>query len=456
MFLGVVLITVLGLAFTSTTSRAQSLSDALAAAYLNNPTLLAARAALRSTDEGVPQALANWRPDVSITGDIGFSQIENTRNTGNDVDQTRQPKSFGVEVTQPLFRGGRTLAATSEAENAIRSERASLMATEQGILEEAVTAYMNVFRDQAVLELNTNNEQVLKRQLEATRDRFEVGEITRTDVHQAEARLARAVADRIQSEGDLEASRANYQNVIGEPARSGLKMPTIPINLPETKADALKHAATKNPDVIGAEFDRRAALDNADEVLGELLPEVDATASWTRDYQSAGENGQSTTTAVSVNVTIPLYQQGAVYSRLREARQDAAEQALLIDQKRRDAVEAATQAWESLLTAQARVKAFTTQIEASTIALEGVQREAAVGSRTVLDVLDAEQELLDSRVAHVRAQRDEAVTTYQLLSAVGQLTARDLELPVTRYDPREHYKEVRGKWFGGKSQGGAK
>ena len=233
-------------------------------------------------------------------------------------------------------------------------------------------------------------------------------------------------------------------------------MPAIPTNLPETKADALKRAAKKNPDVIGAEFDRRAALDNADEVLGELLPEVDVSGSWTRDYQSAGESGRTTTAAISLNVTIPIYQQGAVYSRLREARQDAAESALLIDQQRRDAIEAATQAWESLLTARARVRAFDTQIEASTIALEGVQREATVGSRTVLDVLDAEQELLDSRVAHVRARRDEAVTTYQLLSAVGRLTARDLELPVTRYDPREHYKEVRGKWFGGTSQGGAK
>ena len=155
-------------------------------------------------------------------------------------------------------------------------------------------------------------------------------------------------------------------------------------------------------------------------------------------------------------MTIPIYQQGAVYSRLREARQDAAELTLIIDQERRDAVEAADAAWESLLTARARVKAFTTQIDANVVALEGVQREAAVGSRTVLDVLDAEQELLDSRVSNVRAQRDEAVAIYQLLSSVGQLTARDLELPVTRYDPREHYKEVRGKWFGGKSQGGVK
>ncbi|MEK9723611.1 MAG: TolC family outer membrane protein, partial [Rhodospirillaceae bacterium] len=394
-------------------AQAQSLADALAAAYLNNPTLLAARAKLRGADEEVPQALANWRPDVSFTADAGFSQIENTRNTGSDVDQTRQPKGFGIEITQPLFRGGRTLAATSEAENNIRAERASLMSTEQTVLADAVSAYMNVFRDQAVLKLNINNEQVLKRQLEATRDRFEVGEITRTDVHQAEARLARAVADRIQSEGDLEASRANYENLIGEAPPAELALPPLPTNLPDDKADALKVASTKNPDVISAEFSRRAALDNADGVWGELLPELELTGSWTRSYQSAGECCQTTTQALTLNLTVPIYQQGAVYSRLREARQDAAQQALLIDQERRDAIEAAAAAWESLLTARARVKAFNAQIEANVVALEGVQREAAVGSRTVLDVLDAEQELLDSRVAHVRAQRDEVVTTYQ-------------------------------------------
>lgn len=455
-FLGISAGVVLALTGGAPDARAQSLQDALAVAYLNNPTLLAARAGLRATDEGVPQALANWRPDVAVTGDVGFSQIENTRSTGSDVDQTRQPKGFGIEVTQPLFRGGRTLAETSEAENNIRAERAQLMSTEQSVLTDAVSAFMNVFRDQAVLKLNINNEAVLKRQLEATRDRFEVGEITRTDVHQAEARLARAVADRIQSEGDLEASRANYENVIGEAPPAELTLPPLPVNLPDAKAEALKIAATKNPDVISAEFSRRAALDSADGVWGELLPEVDLTAGWTRDYQSAAECCQSTTTSVTLNVTVPIYQQGSVYSRLREARQDAAERTLLIDQERRDAVEAAAAAWESLLTARARVKAFDAQIEANVVALEGVEREAAVGSRTVLDVLDAEQELLDSRVAHVRAQRDEVVTTYQLLASIGRMTARDMELPVTRYDPREHYNEVRGKWFGGTSQGGVK
>ncbi len=446
----------LAAAYGPATASAQNLSDALIAAYLNNPTLLAARAALRSTDEGVPQALANWRPEVSVSTDYGASKITNTRNTGSDVDQVRHPKSLGLTVSQPLFRGGRTLAATSKAENDVLAERARLMNTEQTVMRDAVTAFINVFRDAAVLRLNTNNEQVLKRQLEATRDRFQVGEITRTDVHQAEARLAKAVADRIQSEGDLEVSRANYENVVGEAPPRQLNAPALPEGLPDSRDAAAKMAATKNPAVIGAEFDKRSAIDSADTVLGELLPTVTLDGEISRDYQSAGESGQTTTKSITLSVSVPIYQKGAVYSRLRAARQTTAQRRLTIDKQRRDAVESAAQAWESLLTARARVKAFRTQIDANVVALEGVQREAAVGSRTVLDVLDAEQELLDSRVSHVRAQRDELVASYELLSAVGKMTARDLGLGVTLYDPREHYNEVRGKLFGGTSRGGEK
>ena len=435
---------------------AQTIEDALAKAYLNNPTLLSTRAGLRSTDESVPQALANWRPTVEITGSAGAEVVESSTSTGTDRNQSRRPKDIGISVTQPLFRGGRTLAATSGAENDIRAARARLLEAEQNILLQAATAYLNVYRDQAVLRLNQNNEEVLQRQLEATRDRFEVGEITRTDVHQAEARLARSKADRIQSQGDLETSRANYLNVVGEPAPKTLTLPDRAGDLPGSADEAVRIAVVNNPGVIAAEFDRRASMDNVDEVWGELLPEMDLTASSTREWETTTESSLRTSHEVTLNLTIPIYQQGEVYSRLRQARQDAAESTLVIDTERRDAAEAGTQSYESLITARAQVDAFQTQIEASIVALEGVQREAAVGSRTVLDILDAEQELLDSRVSHVRAERDELVATYELMSALGRLTAKDLGLAVDLYDPREHYNEVRDKWFGGTSSGGVK
>lgn len=442
-------------ALTPVAAGAQTLTDALTAAYHNNPTLLARRAQLRATDEDVPQALANWRPDVSMSLDGGVSSVTNTNSTGSGREQTRQQQSFGIDISQPLFRGGRTLAATSEAENSVRAERARLLSTEQTVLLSVISAYMDVFREEAVLKLNLNNEQVLKRQLEATRDRFEVGEITRTDVHQAEARLARTTADRIQSEGDLESARAEYQNIVGEAAPTNLQVPDLTASLPASKEEALKLAATKNPSVISSEFDRRAAIDSADGVLGELLPEIELTAGYSKAFEGSSEQGRIDTADISIGINIPIYQQGTVYSRLREARQTAAQQAFIIDEQRRESVASASRAWEALITAQARVSSLATQIEANIVALEGVEREASVGSRTVLDVLDAEQELLDSRVSHVRAQRDEVVAFFELKSAIGQLTARDLELPVTLYDPREHYQEVKDKWFGGRSGGDA-
>ena len=314
----------------------QSIEDALAKAYLNNPTLLSTRAGLRSTDEAVPQALANWRPSVEVTSSIGAEVVNNnTSTTGTALNQSRRPKDIGLSVTQPLFRGGRTLAATSGAENEIRAARARLLETEQGILLQAATSYLNVFRDQAVLELNRNNEEVLQRQLEATRDRFEVGEITRTDVHQAEARLARSKADRIQSEGDLETSRANYLNIVGEPAPDTLILPGALLDLPTSADDAVRTAIVNNPAVIAAEFDRRQSMDNVDEVWGELLPELDLTASSTREVQTTTENSLRTSHEISLNLTVPIYQQGEVYSRLREARQDAAQSTLVIDTERR-------------------------------------------------------------------------------------------------------------------------
>jgi len=427
-------------------ANAQTLEDALAAAYLNNPTLLGQRARVRATDEQVPQALSNWRPDVEITGSAGLQGVTST--TGTDRGQHREPKSIGLTLTQPIFRGGRTLAATREAENTVRAERSRLVETEQDVLLGAATAFLDVFRDEGVLKLNINNEEVLRRQLEATRDRYEVGEITRTDVHQAEARLAGARADRIQAEGRLEASRAAYLNVVGMPAAQNLKAPDLPSNLPDSQEKAVKAAAVDNPGVISAEFSRKALSDTVDDVRGELLPSLSLSTGVSRQLQSASETGRIDSAEMTLNLTVPLYQQGEVFSRLREAKQEVARQIQAIDQVRRDAVEAATKAWKSLLTARARVKSFKAQIDASVVALEGVQREAQVGSRTVLDVLDAEQELLDSRVSHVGAQRDELLAVFELKAAMGLLTSEKMKLPVKAYDPGEHYRKVRDKWFG--------
>ncbi|WP_142850286.1 TolC family outer membrane protein [Telmatospirillum sp. J64-1] len=420
---------------------AQTLEEALALAYENNPTLLAQRAALRAVDETVPQALSGWRPTVSLSGDVGATRIES-----GPVTDNRTPHSIGINVSQPLYRGGRTVAATNQAEETVLAQRALLQATEQTVLLNSATAYLNVVRDQAVLALTQNNEEVLRRQLEAASDRFRVGEITRTDVSQAEARLARALADRRLAEGNLEASRAAFQTLVGiqpgnlqQPPRLG----DLPVNLEES----VTLAAAANPSVLSTEYAARAAGAGVDLVRGELLPTVSLNGAALRGWdQGASDNVEQY--QATVNVTVPLYEAGAVYGRLRQQKHIAGQRQIEVDEARRNAIELAAQSWEGLQTARASIEAFNSQINAARLALEGVREEALVGARTVLDVLDAEQELLDAQVSLVRAQRDEQVAAFQLRSAVGSLTAMALGLPVTVYDPIEHYEQTRGRWIG--------
>ena len=335
-----------GLLGAATPVAAQTLEQALIAAYTYNPTLLAQRARLRSTDEQVPQALSNWRPDIELVTSVGAEVNQADTRTDPLINQRRDPKSLAITLTQPLFRGGRTLAATSGAENTVKAERARLEATEQQLLLDTVTAFMDVYRDRAVLELNLSNEQVLQRQLEATQDRFQVGEITRTDVHQAEARLSRSTADRIQSEGNLESSIATYRNLTSESPPDVLVLPEIPEDLPTAKDEALDLAAVNNPDLVAAQFDQRAALDGVDEVWGELLPVLEFSTSASRNLNSLAEESKQTTYEALVTLTVPIYQTGSVYSRLRAAKQTVAERLQRVDVERRNAVELATRSWE--------------------------------------------------------------------------------------------------------------
>lgn len=434
-------------------SLAQTLEEALVQAYQTNPTLDAQRAFLRGVDEEVPQALSNWRPTIEGNLSVGGRRLDGNNDSGfRNGSRSLFTREATLGVVQPLFRGGRTLAETRSAENTVTAERASLIDVEQQVLLATVTAYMNVFRDQAVLELQIKNEQRLARQFEASRDRFQVGEVTRTDVFQAEARLARATADRITSEGNLERSRAAYRNIVGS-TPGQLQLPPLPSDLPPGLTDTIAISIDNNPSVINAEYEERAALDDVDTVRGELLPQISLRGEATRALETTQNDGRIDTLEALVSIDIPLYQSGAVYSRLRQAKQVAAEARREIDAAQREVIEEATAAWADLDAARAAIVSFRKEVEANEVALEGVEREAEVGARTVLDILDAEQELLDSQVNLVRSQRDEVVASYTVKSAVGDLTAERLGLPVQVYDPRDHYEEVRFKFFGGSSSG---
>ncbi|HEY1721101.1 MAG TPA: TolC family outer membrane protein [Magnetospirillaceae bacterium] len=427
--------------------RAETLEEALVAAYSGNPALQAQRAQLRATDELVPEAKANWRPTVKVVGDIGVEQLgANTIPAPLSRNETLFARDAALDIAEPLYRGGRTDAQISQAEAQVNAGRQQLAATEQAVLLGAVTAYLDVIQDQAVVDLNKNNEQVLQRQLDATNDRFRVGEVTRTDTSQAEAAVSGAHASRRAAEGVLQDAIANYERLVGHLPK-GLESVPTPADLPAT-SDAARSGAESNPSVLAQKYNYDAAVKGVDLAEGALLPTVTLEGSYGRTLEESYTGSGVTVGTALVNVSIPLYQQGAEYAAIRQEKHTVGQQKLQYDETLRETVEATTQAWENLQSARARVQSLEDQVKASRVALEGMQRESLVGSRTVLDVLTTEQDLLTARVNLEEARHDAVVAAYQVKSQVGQLTAQALHLSVPIYDPKANYNEVTDKWIG--------
>lgn len=430
-----------------TPASADSLTDALAAAYQTNPTLQAQRAQLRATDEGVPQALSGWRPTVQAQGTYGATHTDTTLNTGATSKGDIEPYTGSVTLSQNVFAGGRTVNATDQAEFGVLAGREALMSVEQATLFNAVQAYMNVIRDQSVVELNRNNVDVLQRQLEATTDRFRVGELTRTDTAQAEARLSLAKSNLTAAEAQLTASRAFYERVVGQMPGT-LEKPPVVAGLPETEEDARAVAEKNNPTLQSARYAEQANREAISVAKGALLPSVDVQAQYQYGRDPSLTVRDVEESSIVGVLTIPLYQAGVEYSQVREAKELHNQSRLQVAAAMREVDEAVRNAWNQLLSSRASIVSNQEGVNASEIALEGVRQESEVGARTTLDVLNAEQEYLNARVSLVSAERDLAVAEYGLLAAMGQLTARNLELPVDYYDPAVNYGEVRNKWIG--------
>jgi outer membrane protein len=434
---------------------AQTLTEAFAYAYNNNPQLLAQRAALRAADESVPQALAGWRPTVQFQSQAGFNRVG--LETPDPVKGTPAPtqffsfvsRSMQLQVTQPVYRGGRTEAQTRNAIDTVEATRAQTMGIETTVLQAVAQAYLDVVRDQTLVEVARNNEDVLRKQLEATRDRFRVGEVTRTDVAQAESSLAQATAQRINAEGTLEVSRAEYARAVGHPP-GRLIMPRERPALPATREEALQLAGNNNPNVIAASFTELAARDNVDFVRGQLLPQISIVGTANRSFAPSFvlHNAREDQASVIAQLTMPLYEGGAVYSQTRQAEQTVGQRRSQVDDARRAAVQSATQAWETLQAARAAIASFGVAVRAAQIALEGTQQEALVGSRTVLDVLIAEQQLFTTQQQLVTAQHDAALQEFRLAAASGRLIAPEMKLPVKLYNMDRHYRQVKDKWLG--------
>ncbi|TXL81748.1 TolC family outer membrane protein [Vineibacter terrae] len=424
----------------------QSLTETFVSTYNSNPELLGQRARLRQVDETVNQALAGWRPVIRGQGDYGVNKQNSSLRSPREQDL--RPRAYALTVTQPLFRGGKTVAATRGAEADVQAERADLVNREQNVLLGAVTSYSDVVRDDATVLLRRNNVRVLQEQLAATNARFRVGELTRTDVAQAESRLARSQSDLIAADAQAANSRATYQRVVGMRPGAQLQEASLVNTVPGTEDQAVALGLEYAPRVVAAKYRVTSANYAIDSAIGDLLPTLQVVGSVSRSFDQQIRNDHLFSYAIRGQLSVPLYQSGAEYSRVRAAKQFHGQRQNELDSARRLSAEFVIRAFRQLEAARARVQSIGAQVRASQVALDGVRQEAQVGSRTTLDVLNAEQELLDAQVTLVSARRDLVVSHYALLAEIGQLTARQLRLPVEYYDEERYYKNVRDSWIG--------
>ena len=437
------IILVVACAFFSTTAvRAETLIDALGRTYLNNPSLQAGRAKLRAVDEQVPQALAAMRPTVNVvTEDQRSKTNDNFHNSSGGNSRAAR-----LEVTQPIYHGGRIQAGISGAQNRVLAERASLLSTEQTILLSAATAYMDVVRDQLSLDLIANYQKILENRFEIEKRRRTIGENTKTDVSQAEARLAEAIAQRLQAEAALRASASEYLRVTGAEPKS-LSPPRITLEIPNDLNEIVEAARNNNPDIIVARYSERSARNDVEAIDGELLPSVDAVGSVSRTWNTSSTLGRVDSVAATLRMTLPI-DNGSVSARARGARQTVSQMMQEAENAERTATHLATRSWSLLVALRAEIRAREAVIRSVNETLRSMRTEVNIGSRTVTDLLNSEQEALSSQLSLILAKHDEVVLSFTLLSAIGRLTAQAIRLPVERYDYEKHYQRVRGKVWG--------
>lgn len=431
-----------------------TLEGALAQAYQNNPQLNAQRAIVRQIDEGVPQALSGYRPQISATADVGvqFSESRSSPGSGGGLGGTTSgttvPRGAGLTASQTLFNGFQTGNRTRAAESQVFAARETLRLLEQTVLLDAATSYMNVLRDSAILDLQRRNVEVLQEQLRQARDRFNVGEVTRTDVAQAESRLAAGRSQVLSAEANYTTSRATYRRVIGlEPDKLSPGTPVDRLS-PRQLDQAVAQGQAINPNVTASMYGVDVSALQVKIAEGALYPVVQVTGNVQKRFDTSIGTSESFAASVVGQIVVPLYQGGAEYATIRQQKETLGQNRLNLDTARDTARANVVQSWGVLEAAKAQIQATQAQVAAAEIALNGVREEARVGQRTTLDVLNAQQELVNARVALVTAQRDRVVASYGLLSSVGKLSAQALRLPVSIYDPRIHYHQVRDSWGG--------
>ena len=435
---------------------ADTIEAALVRSYQNNPQLNAQRASVRFTDENVPQALSGYRPKVSLTASAGEQYTDTNSTQGGSATQLVRteihgidpPRAVGLTVTQTLFNGNQTANKTRAAESQVSGAREALRVLEENVLLSAATIYMDYLRDAAILEVQKSNTRVLEQTLKQTQDRFNVGEVTRTDVAQSEAQLAAGKTQELAAEATLTTTRSNFRRIIGNEPEA--LAPGSPVDrfLPGSLPKAVEISLIENPNVTAAMFGIDVNYLQVKVNEGALLPTVTLQASAQQSYEQTMTTYRAFGASAIAQVSVPVYQGGAEYSLIRQSKETLAQQRLVLEQTR-DATRANTvTAWGQLVAGKAQVSSAQAQVTASEIALNGVREEAKAGQRTTLDVLNAQQALVNARVALVTAQHDRVVASYAVLSTVGRLSPQVLNLKTTVYDPSVHYHQVRDSWFG--------
>ncbi|MCA0433956.1 MAG: TolC family outer membrane protein [Proteobacteria bacterium] len=435
-------------------SWADTLKGAMLKAYRTNPTLQAQRSRQRATDEVVPQAKSGWRPTITAQGTVtrSWTHIEDAKISNlfgstiksDNVDDTTQ--SLSIQLSQPIFRGFKTIEGTKQAKAIVEAGREQLLATEQSVLLTVADAYLSVIRDRKILSLREQNVGNLAKQLQAAQARFDAGEVTRTDVTQARARVAGAQSSVASAKAQLASSIARYEQFVGsKPGK--LQMPGI-ANIPSSLDEALEIARANNPTIKAAEHTRQAQEHAIEVVKGDLLPEARVTASSSVSDPSGSNPNWTTNTQVSASLTVPIYEAGRVYSEVREAKHVESQRQLEVVAQGRAVRQSVKTAWNDMIAAQEAMASAKSQVYASELSLDGVTQEYLVGSRSTIDILNAQQEVTNAKITQVSSEYSYVLSSYEVVSAVGRLTARRLSLGGPYYDVEENYDNVKNKWIG--------
>jgi outer membrane protein len=445
-----------GLLALSQPSMAETIHGALARAYQNNASMNSARAGVRITDEGVAIAKSGWRPYIGASGSLNYTSTNNTSRITTG--------SFGIQIQQSLFDGFTTLNNVRAAEAQVRAANESLRNTEQDILFNAASAYVDVLRDRQIATYRERNLDFLGEQVRAASSRFEVGEGTRTDVAQAQAQQAAAVAQQSAARAQVLASEAIYLRLVGE--KPGRLEPAGPVAklLPGNIDTALGAALNEHPVVKAMQHFVDAASFQVKSAEGAMLPQLNAQAGVTHSYRHTesglpgvgmtANDGSSNSASVGLNLTIPIYQGGLASAQVRRSKESLGQARIEVDVARDQVRNAVTAAWTQYVAAREVVAAGRELVSAAQLALNGVIEERNVGQRTTLDVLNAQADVITAQINVASAERDVVAASYAILSAMGRLSPQRLGLNVAVYDPREHYDAVKDKWIGTKTPDG--